>query len=77
MAASEVQLAAGRALIVVLGRSRRLAPESHQVELRQIVGERGSAGGSESVSRTLGEVGAAFVAAGTNASLLVLQAYLS
>lgn len=77
MAASEVQQASGRMLVVVVGRSRRLAAESHQVELRQIVGERGSAGGSDSVSRTLGDVGAALVAAGTNASLLVLQACLS
>jgi len=77
MAASEVQQAAGRTLVIVVGRSRRLATESHQVELRQIVGERGSAGGSDSVSRTLGDVGAALVAAGTHASLLVLQACLS
>jgi hypothetical protein len=77
MAAGEVQQASGRTLVVVVGRSRRLAAESHQVELRQIVGERGAAAGSDSVSRTLGDVGAALVADGTNASLLVLQACLS
>lgn len=76
MAASEVQQANGRTLVVVIGRSRRMAPESHVAELRQIVTERGSATGSDSVSRTLGDVGAALVAAGTNASLLVMQACL-
>lgn len=76
IAAAEQQVS-GRTLVVVVGRSRRLATESHQVELRQILSERGSAGGSDSVSRTLGDVGAAYVAAGTNASLLVLQACLA
>jgi len=76
MASSEVQQASGRTLVVVIGRSRRLATESHQVELRQIVGEKGSISGSDSVPRTLGDVGAALVASGVGASILVTQACL-
>lgn len=53
-----------------------MAVESHQGELRQLVSERGSSVGSE-VSKTLGDVGAALVVGGTNASLLVMQAHLS
>jgi hypothetical protein len=62
-----------RNVIVVTGRSRRMATESHQAELQQIVSESGISIGS-SVSKTLGDVGAALVAAGTTASLLILQA---
>jgi len=76
MAASEVQQASGRTLIIVTGRSRRMAAESHQAELRQIVGERALATGSDSVPRTLGDVGAALVASGVGASILVMQACL-
>lgn len=69
------QYSNGRTLIAVVGRSRRLAPDTHEAELRELVSERGAAG-SQSVARTLGPVGAALVAAGANASLLVMQAYL-
>jgi len=75
-ASSELQQASGRTLVVVIGRSRRLATESHQVELRQIVGERGFTAGSDSVPRTLGDVGAALVVSGVGASILVMQASL-
>ena len=66
--------AAGHGLVVVVGRSRRLAVDSHAVELRGLMAERGSTAvvGSE-VAKTLGEVGAALVAVDTNASLLVMQ----
>lgn len=74
LAASEAQLATGRTLVAVIGRSRRLAPESHSVELREILAEKAL---TDSVSRTLGDVGAALVAKSTNASLLVMQACLS
>ncbi|KAF7975633.1 hypothetical protein HWV62_9073 [Athelia sp. TMB] len=74
-AASEIQRNSGRTLIAVVGRSRRLAPDSHEAELRKIIEERGAAG-SQSVARTLGPAGAALVAASTNASLLVMQACL-
>jgi len=75
-AASEMQRVSGRTLVAIVGRSRRLATESHQVELRQIVGERGLITGSDSVPRTLGDVGAALVASGASASILVMQACL-
>ena len=71
-----MERASGRTLVVVVGRSRRLATESHQAELHQIVGERGLIAGSNSVPRTLGDVGAALVASGTSASILVMQACL-
>ena len=63
-------------LLVVAGRSRRLAVESHTIELQQILAERNASVGSETI-KTVGDVGSAFVAAKTNASLLVLQAFLS
>jgi hypothetical protein len=61
-------------VIVVLGRSRRLAVESHAAELRKIMTETGSTF-SSSVSKTLGDVGAALVAKSTPASLLIMQAH--
>jgi Kef-type K+ transport system membrane component KefB len=75
---SEVALHAKseRTVIVVVGRSRRMAVESHQSELRQLVLKRGSSVGSE-LPKTLGDVGAALVVASTNASLLVMQARVS
>ncbi|KAJ6560286.1 Sodium/hydrogen exchanger family-domain-containing protein [Mycena capillaripes] len=66
-------LSAGKNLIVVLGRSRRMAVESHQAELQKIVAAKGASIGS-SVAKTVGDVGAALVASGSSASLLVLQA---
>jgi ADP-ribosylglycohydrolase len=62
-----------KTITIVLGRSRRLAVESHQVELQQILSE---AGGytSSSVPKTLGDVGAVMVAKGIHTNLLVMQA---
>ncbi|EGN92031.1 hypothetical protein SERLA73DRAFT_173161 [Serpula lacrymans var. lacrymans S7.3] len=62
-----------RTLIVALGRSRRMATDSHHAELRQIAAENGSPLNGE-VPKTFGDVGAAMVTVGINASLLVLQA---
>ncbi|EIM85679.1 cation/H+ exchanger [Stereum hirsutum FP-91666 SS1] len=62
-----------RNVVVMLGRSRRMAVESHEAELRQIVSQGGNAIGSEA-RKALGDVAAAFVMARTNASLLVVQA---
>ncbi|KII94608.1 hypothetical protein PLICRDRAFT_33408 [Plicaturopsis crispa FD-325 SS-3] len=59
--------------LVVLGRSRRLAVESHQAELRDLIAAKGGSVSSE-LPKTLGDVGAAFVASGSTASLLILQA---
>jgi len=66
--------AAGRSLIVVVGRSRRMAVESHRIGLARLIAERGFLVNSE-VSKTLGEVGAALAASGINAGLLVLQSH--
>lgn len=63
-------------LFIVVGRSRRLAVESHVIELQQLLAERNASLGSETI-KTVGDVGAAFMVAKTNASLLVLQAFLS
>ncbi|KAH9948780.1 Sodium/hydrogen exchanger family-domain-containing protein [Amylocystis lapponica] len=60
-------------LLVVAGRSRRLAVTSHDAELRALFAERGASLAAD-VRKTLGEVATAFVAANTNGSLLVLQA---
>jgi len=63
-------------LLVVAGRSRRMAVESHKRELQQLITERGASLDSE-VSNTLGDVASVFVVAGGNASLVVMQATLS
>jgi len=58
--------------IVVVGRSRRLATEDHHAELRMLEEEHGAV--RSDVRKTVGYVGTAFVMAGINASLLVMQA---
>ncbi|KAF9480200.1 cation/H+ exchanger [Pholiota conissans] len=65
-----------KTLVVFIGRSRRLAVESLSGELQSLLGGLGLAY-STSVSKTLGDVGAALVATNVKASLLVLQAALS
>ncbi|KAH0578643.1 hypothetical protein H2248_003778 [Termitomyces sp. 'cryptogamus'] len=62
-----------REVIVVTGRSRRMAVETHTAELKELITEAG-ASISSSVAKTLGDVGAALVASNTRASLLILQA---
>ncbi|KAJ7639440.1 Sodium/hydrogen exchanger family-domain-containing protein [Roridomyces roridus] len=69
----EAAQATNRNLLVVLGRSRRMAVESHVNELQKLISGKGAAIGS-SVAKTVGDVGAALVASGTRASLLVMQA---
>jgi hypothetical protein len=60
-------------VLVVVGRSRRMATEFHQIELRQILTENNVSIRSE-VPKTLGDVATAFVAGCTDASILVMQA---
>ncbi|KAI3620837.1 hydrogen antiporter [Moniliophthora roreri] len=60
--------------VVVCGRSRRMAAESLGSELSQIVS---TAPIATQVSRTLGDVGAAMVAVGARASLMVCQARIN
>ncbi|KAI9467100.1 cation/H+ exchanger [Lactarius psammicola] len=64
---------ASRPLLVVAGRSRRMAVESHQRELHELVSERNTSLESE-VAKTFGDVASTFVVAGSNASLIVTQA---
>lgn len=59
-------------LIVVTGRSRRLAAMNHRVELKEIMGERGSLGSE--VKKTLGDSASAFVGSGVGSGVLVIQA---
>ncbi|CAK5263159.1 unnamed protein product [Mycena citricolor] len=69
----QAEIAVRSNAIVLLGRSRRMAVESHAAELQALTSSKGAVVGS-SVAKTLGDVGAALVASGTSASLLVLQA---
>ncbi|CAE6384601.1 unnamed protein product, partial [Rhizoctonia solani] len=64
-----------KALLVVVGRGRRLAAESHTDELRGIIASPHASGtiGGE-VRRTIGDVATAFVSTSAKASLFVLQA---
>ncbi|KAI0638492.1 Sodium/hydrogen exchanger family-domain-containing protein [Trametes polyzona] len=65
---------AGRGrLVIVAGRSRRMATDSHFEELRQLCVEHNASLGSE-LPKVLGDVASAFVAAGSNASIAVVQA---
>ncbi|TFK94283.1 hypothetical protein K466DRAFT_536505 [Polyporus arcularius HHB13444] len=59
--------------VVVVGRSRRMAVESHHAELQELCVERNASLESD-LPKTLGDVACAFVATGTSASLLVMQA---
>ncbi|KAH8094890.1 Sodium/hydrogen exchanger family-domain-containing protein [Cristinia sonorae] len=61
---------------VVVGRSRRMAIESHSVELKALFAERGVVVGSE-LPRTLGDIGAAIAWTNANTSMLVVQACAS
>ncbi|KAJ7228151.1 Sodium/hydrogen exchanger family-domain-containing protein [Mycena pura] len=74
--AARAQGREGRALIVLVGRSRRMAVASLRAELARLVGgkdkDKGALGSA--VAKTVGDVGAALVSSVTSASLLVLQA---
>ncbi|KAI0751094.1 Sodium/hydrogen exchanger family-domain-containing protein [Daedaleopsis nitida] len=73
-----VELAAGLTPIfarqlVVVGRSRRMAVESHHGELQELCVGRNASIGSE-LPKTVGHVASAFIASGSSASLLIIQA---
>ena len=63
-----------RPVVVVVGRSRRLAVEDYHAELRALGAEHGSAPVHSDVHKTIGDVGTAFVMTGIGANLLVMQA---
>ncbi|KAF8911433.1 hypothetical protein CPB84DRAFT_916109 [Gymnopilus junonius] len=64
--------AAESMLVIVTGRSRRLAVENHHKELKQLMEEHGSV--SSEVRQTMGDVASAFVAAGVGSGIIVVQA---
>jgi len=70
--ASTAISSSNKTMIVLAGRSRRMAVESLHSELHGLITESGSLI-STSVPKTLGDVGAALVATQVNASLLILQ----
>ncbi|KAJ3544910.1 hypothetical protein NMY22_g2626 [Coprinellus aureogranulatus] len=83
--ATKLDEAGGRTMIVIAGRSRRMAVEDLGKELREMAivghGATSPTSGSgpqsrvgSSVAKTLGDVGAALVAKNVNASLLIVQA---
>jgi Mg-chelatase subunit ChlD len=59
-------------VMVVVGRSRCLAVESHHAELRTLETVHGVVRGD--VRKTVGDVGTAFVMAGLDSNLIVMQA---
>jgi len=61
-------------VVVVVGRSRRLAVEDHHAELHALEAEHGGAMVRADVRKTIGDVGTAFVMAGIDANMLVMQA---
>ncbi|KAJ6570990.1 Sodium/hydrogen exchanger family-domain-containing protein [Mycena vulgaris] len=67
------KLSHGTNLLVMVGRSRRMAVESHAAEFQKLIRSKGASIVS-AIHRAVGDVGAALLTSGTGASLLVLQA---
>lgn len=59
-------------VLVVVGRSRRLAVENHAGELKTLTDEYGSVGSE--VRKTMGDVASAFVVGSAGSGLVVVQA---
>jgi hypothetical protein len=68
----------GKKILIVCGRSRRMAVESHHAELRAIMQENAAKGISigGDISRTIGEIATACLSSSVKANLLVMQAAL-
>ncbi|KZP00154.1 cation/H+ exchanger [Calocera viscosa TUFC12733] len=65
-----------KSLVIVVGRGRRLATESHHGELSQMLAEHGRETSINSdIRKTIGDVASAFVVSGSRASLLVMQSH--
>ena len=62
----------GYKLVVVTGRSRRLAVENHRAELKTLMDEHIHVGAE--VRKTVGDVATAFVVAGVGSGVVVVQA---
>jgi len=69
-----VRMLPPRPVVVVVGRSRRLAVEDYHAELRALEAEHGAAPVHLDVRKTIGDVGTAFMMTGIDANLLVMQA---
>ena len=65
---------ASKSLLVVAGRARRLAVESHAVELRAMLAEQHAQYVGGEVRKSLGEVACAVVVSNLKTGLLVVQA---
>lgn len=63
---------AGKSLLVVTGRSRRLAVESHAEELRKVVADHHLVGGD--LSKTVGDVATAIMTTSAQAVLVLQEA---
>lgn len=72
-AAIQSKQVSDKTMIIVAGRSRRLAVESLRLELKKLTTELGSSL-SSSLPTTVGDIGAALVATNVNGSLLIVQA---
>jgi len=70
-------------VVIVTGRSRRLAVESHQAELKELMQE-DAGGGREAtesgivrdIRKTVGDVGSVFLGRGVGVGVWILQASL-
>lgn len=69
---TQMEIHKTKRLLVVTGRSKRLAVENHQVELKTLM-EDHRVVGSE-VKKTIGDVATAFVVAGCGSGIIVVQA---
>ncbi|PSR72300.1 hypothetical protein PHLCEN_2v11892 [Hermanssonia centrifuga] len=61
-------------LMIVTGRSRRLAVENHHVELKALIDQHRDGGVMQEVKKTVGDVASSFIVTGSKASIVVLQA---
>jgi hypothetical protein len=61
-------------MLLVLGRSRRLAIESHHFELTGMIRESGQSPPNNEFRKTVGDVASALIVGGIGTDMLVLQA---
>ena len=62
-------------VVVITGRSRRLAVENHRGELKMMLDEHGQVGAE--VRKTVGDVATAFMVSGVGSGVVVVQAAVS
>ena len=63
-------------LMIVVGRSRRLAVEDHSEELKGLMAANAAGYMTSEVKKTIGDVAASLIVSGSKASIVVLQAGL-